>query len=69
MSVYPAVSCVCLTYARPHLLEEAMRSFLQREYRGIHELLVLNDSSSKCRVRPSRSAAERIHAVGRANDI
>ncbi|HEY0602798.1 MAG TPA: hypothetical protein VGD58_07800 [Herpetosiphonaceae bacterium] len=39
----PAVSCICLTYARPELLEEAVYSFLQQEYPGLKELIVLND--------------------------
>src|SRR5262245_29761012 len=39
----PAVSCICLTYARPALLEEAIYSFLQQDYRGTKELIVLND--------------------------
>lgn len=43
MSGKPAVSCICLTYARPELLEEAMYSFLQQDYRGPKELIVLND--------------------------
>jgi len=37
------VSCICLTYARPALLEEAIFSFLQQDYTGPKELLVLND--------------------------
>jgi hypothetical protein len=40
---HPPVSCLCLTYARPALLEEAIYSFLQQEYAGPKELLVLND--------------------------
>ncbi|MFL6194255.1 MAG: glycosyltransferase [Thermoanaerobaculia bacterium] len=39
----PAVSCICLTYARPALLEEAIHSFLQQDYRGTKELIVVND--------------------------
>ncbi|MBV8202376.1 MAG: glycosyltransferase family 2 protein [Acidobacteria bacterium] len=39
----PAVSCICLTYARPALLEEAIYSFLQQDYAGTKELIVLND--------------------------
>lgn len=39
----PAVSCICLTYARPELLEEAIHSFLLQDYAGPKELLVLND--------------------------
>ena len=39
----PAVSCICLTYGRPALLEEAIESFLRQEYAGVKELVVLND--------------------------
>jgi glycosyltransferase involved in cell wall biosynthesis len=39
----PAVSCVCLTYGRPALLEEAIYSFLCQDYPGQKELIVLND--------------------------
>lgn len=40
---YPGVSCVCVTFGRPRLLEEAIWSFLQQDYPGPKELLVLND--------------------------
>ena len=40
---HPAVSCICLTYARPEVLEEAIHSFLQQDYAGPKELIVLND--------------------------
>jgi Core-2/I-Branching enzyme/Glycosyl transferase family 2 len=39
----PAVSCFCLTYARPRVLEEAIHSFLQQDYAGPKEMIVLND--------------------------
>ena len=39
----PGISCICLTYARPQLLEEAIYSFLQQDYPGPKELIVLND--------------------------
>src|SRR5262245_57833506 len=39
----PPVSCMCLTYGRPHLLEEAIESFLRQDYKGVKELIVLND--------------------------
>lgn len=39
----PPVSCICLTYGRPEVLEEAIYSFLQQEYAGRKELIVLND--------------------------
>lgn len=34
---------MCLTYGRPHLLEESIESFLRQDYPGIKELVVLND--------------------------
>jgi hypothetical protein len=40
---YPPLSCICLTYGRPELLEEAIHSFLLQEYPGDRELIVLND--------------------------
>ena len=40
---HPSVSCVCLTYGRPDLLEEAICSFLMQDYGGDKELIVLND--------------------------
>ena len=39
------VSCICLTYGRPNLLEEAIHSFLLQDYTGEKELIVLNDYS------------------------
>jgi glycosyltransferase involved in cell wall biosynthesis len=39
----PAVSCLCLTYGRPSLLEEAIACFLQQDYSGPKELVILND--------------------------
>jgi glycosyltransferase involved in cell wall biosynthesis len=43
METLPPVSCFCLTYARPRLLEEAVHSFLQQDYAGPKEMIVLND--------------------------
>jgi hypothetical protein len=39
----PKVSCFCATYGRPHLLEEAIESFLRQDYDGPKELVILND--------------------------
>ena len=39
----PPVSCLCPTYGRPELLEEAVYSFLLQDYPGRKELIVLND--------------------------
>jgi hypothetical protein len=43
MENQPAVSCICLTYGRPEVLEEAIYSFLLQEYPGRKEMIVLND--------------------------
>lgn len=43
MNETPPVSCMCLTYGRPHVLEEAVESFLRQDYTGEKELVVLND--------------------------
>ncbi len=43
MEGQPAVSCFCLTYGRPRVLEEAIHSFLQQDYAGPKEMIVLND--------------------------
>ena len=43
MKIYPKVSCYCPTYGRPKLLEEAIYSFLQQDYAGEKELVILND--------------------------
>ena len=40
---HPKVSCFCATYGRPHLLEEAIESFLRQDYPGAKELVILND--------------------------
>jgi glycosyltransferase involved in cell wall biosynthesis len=37
------VSCLCLTYGRPFLLEEAVESFLRQTWNGSRELIILND--------------------------
>jgi len=39
----PAVSCQCITYGRPALLNEAVESFIRQDYPGTKELVVLND--------------------------
>lgn len=38
-----SVSCLCLTYGRPHMLEEAIESFLRQDWNGKKELIVVND--------------------------
>ncbi len=39
----PKVSCQCITYGRPALLNEAVESFLRQDYPGPKELVILND--------------------------
>lgn len=43
MDTQPGVSCICLTYGRPEVLEEGIYSFLLQDYAGRKELIVLND--------------------------
>jgi glycosyltransferase involved in cell wall biosynthesis len=43
MSNLPKVSCVCPTFARAYLLEEAIESFLRQDYEGDKELVICND--------------------------
>lgn len=43
MNALPPVSCMCLTYGRPQLLEEAIESFVRQDYAGVKELIVVND--------------------------
>ena len=38
----PSVSCWCPTFARESLLEEALESFLQQDYPGKKELVIVN---------------------------
>lgn len=47
MEGQPAVSCICLTYGRPQVLEEAIYSFLLQDYDGCKELIVLNDYAAQ----------------------
>lgn len=39
----PKVSCLCPTFARAYLLEEAVESFLRQDYEGPKELVIFND--------------------------
>ncbi|MCB0211674.1 MAG: glycosyltransferase family 2 protein [Anaerolineae bacterium] len=43
----PPVSCVCLPQGQPELLEEAIYSFLQQDYQGQKELVILNDNADQ----------------------
>lgn len=47
MKALPPVSCICLTYDRPKLLEEAIYAFLQQDYSGKKELIILNDHNEQ----------------------
>jgi len=38
------ISIICLTYKRHHLLEEAIYSFLQQDYEGEKEMVIINDA-------------------------
>lgn len=39
----PFISCKCITYGRVDTLEEALYSFLQQNYSGKKELIIVND--------------------------
>jgi len=41
--IQPMVSCICPTFARAYLLEEAIESFLRQDYTGEKELVIYND--------------------------
>jgi glycosyltransferase involved in cell wall biosynthesis len=40
---YPFISAKCITYGRVDFLEESVQSFLQQEYPGQKELIIVND--------------------------
>jgi hypothetical protein len=40
---YPPISCRCITYGRINTLEEAIYSFLNQNYPGKKELIIVND--------------------------
>jgi len=39
-----AISCLCLTYGRTHLIIEALHSYLIQKYDGKSEFLIINDA-------------------------
>lgn len=43
----PSVSCICPTHGRVEFLEEAIYSFLQQDFTGSKELIVLNDNAQQ----------------------
>ena len=47
LSNLPPVSCICLNTGYPGRLEEAIHSFLQQDYDGQKELIVLNDNPAQ----------------------
>lgn len=42
-----SISCLCITYLRTSLLEEAIECFLRQTYRGPKELIVINDAEDQ----------------------
>lgn len=43
----PKISCICPTFSRAYLLEEALESFLKQDYQGEKELIIYNDFSQQ----------------------
>lgn len=50
VSSFPSVSCICLNTGYPGRLEEAIFSFLQQDYAGPKELIILNDNPAQALV-------------------
>lgn len=47
-SELPGISCFCSTYGRPrYLIENSIKCFLDQDYRGPKELVILNDFSDQ----------------------
>jgi hypothetical protein len=40
---YPFISCKCITYGRVDMLEESIYSFINQDYPGKKELIIVND--------------------------
>ena len=40
---FPFISCKCITYGRVNFLEESLYSFLNQDYPGKKELIIVND--------------------------
>jgi GT2 family glycosyltransferase len=47
LSSPPEVTCICAAQGRVELLEEAIHSFLQQDYPGAKQLIVLNDTEGQ----------------------
>jgi glycosyltransferase involved in cell wall biosynthesis len=45
--ILPKISCICPTFSRAYLLEEALESFLKQDYQGEKELIIYNDFSQQ----------------------
>jgi glycosyltransferase involved in cell wall biosynthesis len=43
MSSLPLISAKCITYGRTHFLEESLHSFLNQDYPGQKEMIIVND--------------------------
>lgn len=41
--IYPSISCKCITYGRVDTLEESIYSFINQDYPGKKELIIVND--------------------------
>lgn len=41
--MYPLISCKCITYGRVNMLEESLHSFLNQDYPGPKEMIIVND--------------------------
>jgi len=64
------ISCVCLTYGRPHVLAQAVESFKRQDYQGPAELVIVNDYAEQklqCSVPGVRcvNLPERVLPLGR----
>jgi len=42
-----SISCLCITYLRTSLLEEAIECFLRQTYKGPKELIIINDAEDQ----------------------
>jgi glycosyltransferase involved in cell wall biosynthesis len=51
----PLISAKCITYGRVNTLEEALHSFLQQDYPGKKELIIVNDGKYTCKIIPDRT--------------
>jgi glycosyltransferase involved in cell wall biosynthesis len=65
----PGVSCICCTYSRPALLEEAIESFLRQDYAGPKELIIINDFADQTLIYDHPQVRiinlmQRMHSVG-----